>query len=55
MGRYELDSSRSGQGPVEGSYEHSKEPSGSIKCWETLVAEWLEGSQEGLSYMKLVS
>jgi hypothetical protein len=34
MGRYGLDSSDSGQGPVEGSCEHGNEPSGSIKCWE---------------------
>jgi hypothetical protein len=36
MGRYKLDGSGSGQGPVEGSCEHGNEPSGSIKCWEVL-------------------
>jgi hypothetical protein len=25
-----------GKGPVEGSFEHGNEPSGSIKCWEVL-------------------
>jgi hypothetical protein len=34
-----LDWFGSGQGPVEGSFEHDNEPSGSINCWETL--EWL--------------
>jgi hypothetical protein len=34
-GMYWIDSG-SGQGPVEGSCEHSNEPSGSIKCWEVL-------------------
>jgi hypothetical protein len=33
---YGLDRSGSGYGPVEGSCEHSNEPSGSIKCWEVL-------------------
>jgi hypothetical protein len=37
MGRYALDRSSSGQGPVEGSCEHGNEPSGSIKCCEVLV------------------
>jgi hypothetical protein len=36
MGWYELDQSSSGQGPVEGSFEHGSEPSGSIKFWEVL-------------------
>jgi hypothetical protein len=36
MGWYELDLSGSGQGSVEGSCEHSNEPSGCIKCWEVL-------------------
>jgi hypothetical protein len=31
-----LDLSGSGKGPVEGSCEHSNEPSDSIKCWEVL-------------------
>jgi hypothetical protein len=31
--------SGSGQGPLEGSFEHGNEVSGSIKCWEVL--EWL--------------
>jgi hypothetical protein len=31
---YVLDLSGSGRGPVKGSFEHGKEPSGSIKCWE---------------------
>jgi hypothetical protein len=34
MGRYGLNSSGSGQGPVEGSYEHGNEPSGYMKFWE---------------------
>jgi hypothetical protein len=34
-----LDRSASGQEPVEGSCEHSDEPSGSLKLWE--VPEWL--------------
>jgi hypothetical protein len=34
-----LDWSGSGQGQVESSCECSDEPSGSIKCWETI--EWL--------------
>jgi hypothetical protein len=29
-----MDSSGSGQGPVEGSCEYGNEPSSSIKCWE---------------------
>jgi hypothetical protein len=33
---YELDRSGSGQGLVEGSFEHRNEPLGSIKCWEVL-------------------
>jgi hypothetical protein len=36
MGWYRLDRSSSGWGPVEGSCEHGKEPSGSIKCWEVV-------------------
>jgi hypothetical protein len=40
---------------VEGCCENGNEPSGSIKCWEVLVAEQLAASQEGLSSMKLVS
>jgi hypothetical protein len=36
MGWNGLDSSGSGQRPVEGSCEHGNEPSGSIKCWEIL-------------------
>jgi hypothetical protein len=35
-GWYGLDWSGSGQGPVEGSCEHGKDRSGSIKCWEIL-------------------
>jgi hypothetical protein len=31
---YGLDRSGSELGPVEGSYEHGNEPSGSLKCWE---------------------
>jgi hypothetical protein len=31
-----LDRSGSGQGAVEGCYEHGNEPSASIKCWEVL-------------------
>jgi hypothetical protein len=31
-----LDRSGSGQGKVEGSYEHGNEPSGSVKCSEVL-------------------
>jgi hypothetical protein len=38
-----LDRSSSGQGRVEGSYEHGNEPSGSLKCWEVL--EWLHNWQ----------
>jgi hypothetical protein len=33
---YGMDLSGSGYGPVEGSCEHGKEPSGSIKCWGVL-------------------
>jgi hypothetical protein len=33
---YGLDSTGSGQEPVEDSCEHSNEPSGSIKYWEIL-------------------
>jgi hypothetical protein len=36
MGWYGLDRSGSGWGPMEGSYGHGDEPSGSIKCWEVL-------------------
>jgi hypothetical protein len=36
IGWYGLDSSGSGQGPVEGSCEHCNEPSGSIKFREVL-------------------
>jgi hypothetical protein len=36
MGRYELDSSGLGKGPVKGSCEHGNEPSGSINIWEIL-------------------
>jgi hypothetical protein len=36
MGWYGLDSSGSGYGPVEGSYDHGNEPSGSITGWEVL-------------------
>jgi hypothetical protein len=32
VGRYGLDSSGLGQGPVAGSYEHGNEPSGTIKA-----------------------
>jgi hypothetical protein len=39
MGWYGLDRTGSGYGPVEGSFEHGDEPSGSIKHWEVL--EWL--------------
>jgi hypothetical protein len=39
MGRCELDSSGSGQGPMVGSFEHSNEPSGSIKGRE--FPDWL--------------
>jgi hypothetical protein len=38
-----------------GSCEHSNEPSGSINCWDVLVAAQLAFSQEGLSSMKLVN
>jgi hypothetical protein len=31
-------------GLVEGSCEHGREPSGSIKCWEVLVALQLRAS-----------
>jgi hypothetical protein len=33
MGWYGINSSGSGQGPVEGSCEHGGESSGSMKCW----------------------
>jgi hypothetical protein len=36
MGLYDLHSSGSGQGSVEGYFEFGNEPSGSIKCWEIL-------------------
>jgi hypothetical protein len=39
---YGLDSSDSGEGPMEGSCEHDKELSGSIKFWEILeyLRDW---------------
>jgi hypothetical protein len=40
---YGLDSSGSGQGPVEGPCGHGNEPSGFIKCWKIL--EWLRNWQ----------
>jgi hypothetical protein len=41
---------------VEGSCEHGNELSSSMKCWKFfLVAPQIAASQEGLSYMKLVS
>jgi hypothetical protein len=47
MGRYGLDWSGSGLGPVEGTCEHSNEPSGSTKCPEVVeqLSNWqpLEG------------
>jgi hypothetical protein len=46
-----LDRSGAGYGAVEGSCEHSNEPSGSIKCWEVLEAAQLAASQEGPSSM----
>jgi hypothetical protein len=36
LGEIGWDLCGSGWGPVEGSCEHSNEPSGSIKCWEVL-------------------
>jgi hypothetical protein len=39
MGRCGLDLADSGQGQVESSCEHGNEPSGSMKCWESI--EWL--------------
>jgi hypothetical protein len=36
VGRYGLDASGSGQGPVRSSYEHSNGPLGSIKGGEFL-------------------
>jgi hypothetical protein len=39
MGLCGLDSSGSGQGPVERSCEHSNAPLGSITCYE--IPEWL--------------
>jgi hypothetical protein len=39
MGWYGLDRFGSGEGPVESSWEHGDEPSGSLKCGE--VPEWL--------------
>jgi hypothetical protein len=47
MGLCVLNSSGSGLILVEGSCEHGNEPSGSIKCWETLgIAERLAASEE---------
>jgi hypothetical protein len=40
---------------VEGSCEHGKEPSGSIKRWEILESERLAASQDRLSSMELIS
>jgi hypothetical protein len=39
---YGLDSSGSGQGPVDGSCEHGNEHSVSTKCWEILekLSDW---------------
>jgi hypothetical protein len=50
MGWYGLDSSGSGEGPVEGSYEHGNEMLGNSR-----VAAQLAASQEGLTSMELVS
>jgi hypothetical protein len=36
MGWYELNYLDSGHGAVEGSCDHGNEPSGTVKCWETL-------------------
>jgi hypothetical protein len=36
MAWYGMNSSGSGQGPVEGFCEHGNEPCGSVKCWEIL-------------------
>jgi hypothetical protein len=36
MGWYGLDPSGSGYGPVEGSFEHGSEHSGSINYWKLL-------------------
>jgi hypothetical protein len=38
MGRFEQDSSGSGQGPTACCYEHGNEPSGSIKGGELLTS-----------------
>jgi hypothetical protein len=43
VGKYGLDSSDSGYGPVLGTYEHDDEPSGSLKGGEFL--EHLNGYQ----------
>jgi hypothetical protein len=42
MGWYGLASSGLGYRPVEGSWEHSYEPVGFIKCWEILeyMSDW---------------
>jgi hypothetical protein len=34
-----LGSCGSGWGPVEGSFEHGNEHSGSIKCWEIFLSD----------------
>jgi hypothetical protein len=39
---------------VAGSYEHDNEPSGFVKCWETLESEQEVASRQGLSSMELV-
>ena len=55
-GGHRLDGSDSGQGQVGGCCESGNEPSGSIKCGESL--EYLRtslASQEGLCSMELVS
>jgi hypothetical protein len=46
------DSSGSGQGPVVGWFEHSNEPSGSIKCRK--FAEYLNDKKESAPWSWLV-
>jgi hypothetical protein len=51
---YGMNSCVSGQAPVEDSLEHGNIPSGSIQFCSCVAAQ-LASSQEGLSFMKLVS
>jgi hypothetical protein len=56
MGWYAVDSSGSGQEPVEGVYEHGNEPSGSITFWEILeyLSDWWLPNKDSTPWSWLV-